>query len=346
MHCRSLVRGLLTLSVGVAFAGEAPSETGTINLITSLTSRDVRYTVAPSHYVVLERSGVRAVVVDNSAIDDDVLPGHRAGYNGVAHLSRSERSENLFVPSYAGLNLEHIHDGTKAVQQPRFEPRQVPMELRLVGRQAVELYQAPTPHWQLESCGRYELLEDGTIQYTFTCIPRAPTFTRGFIGLFWASYIQQPQDLGIHFIGRPREVDRTDPPKWIHALSPAHGVEGSHLPDGLPPPFALAADVPPAFVFAPSRYLYTEPWYYGVSHGMAYVLMFRPRDRVWFAQSPSGGGSDNPAWDFQWFIPDYQVGQTYGFVMRAAYLPWENHEQIERATRANRRTLAMDQARP
>jgi len=89
----------------------------------------------------------------------------------------------------------------------------------------------------------------------------------------------------------------------------------------------------------PSPYVYTEPWYFGVSHGMAFVLMFRERDRIWLAQSPSGGGRGNPAWDFQWFIPDYQVGQAYGFVMRAAYLPFENREQIERATRRHREEL-------
>jgi hypothetical protein len=129
-------------------------------------------------YVVLERGDVRAVIVNNEPVDDQVLPGHHGGYSGVASLTHKAQDKNLFVPFYAGLNFEHIHDGTN-----------------------------------------------------------------------------------------------------------------------------------------------------------------QPRDNVRLSQSPSGGGNGNPAWDFQWFVPQYQVGRKYRFVMRAMYLPFESTQQIIRATARHRAAL-------
>lgn len=305
--------------------------------VTSLTNPRVRFRVSEDHCAVLERGGIRATIVDNTELDLADLPGHRAGYNGVASLTRRRGDANLFVPAVGGLNFEHIHDGTAAGLKEKFEPRKSPMQLRLVDSHTVEVYQPPTANWKLESCGRYHLLDDGTIEYTFECIPRASGYRNGYIGLFWANYIHQPESGAIFFRGQGRQED--GPARWIEAISPAHGIGSTHAPAGLAALPHVDADFPLTLVNHPSEYVYAEPWYFGVSHGMAYVQMFRERDCIWLAQSPSGGGAGNPAWDFQWFLSDCRVGEAYGFVMRAAYLPYESPDQVARETRRHREAL-------
>ena len=63
---------------------------------------------------------------------------------------------------------------------------------------------------------------------------------------------------------------------------------------------------------------------------MAFAQLFRPGDQVRFAQSPSGGGDGNPAWDFQFFVPEPQVGRLYRFLMRAAYVPGRSPDDVRR----------------
>lgn len=309
---------------------------------TSLDNPAIEYRVAPKPYVVLERGAVRAVVVDNSEVDDEVLSEHRSGYSGLASLTHAKRRSNLFVPAYAGLNFEHIHDGTVRDRRVLFEPRNAPMQLRVIDEFTCELYQAPSPTWQLESCSRYELLADGTVQLTFECIPRADTFSNGYIGLFWASYIQQPESLDIHFRGHATDQDPIQDPscvRWIRGVTPSHGSLSTHLASNDVRTFQHDQAFPLTLVFNRSKYRYSQPWYYGVSHGMALALMFRPQDEIRFAQSPSGGGSGNPAWDFQFLIPDYRVNQRYGYVMRALLTPYESPSQIDDVSRVHRQTL-------
>ena len=306
--------------------------------VTSLTDPDVKFQVPAEHHVTLKRGPITAVIVDNEAVDVTSLPGHKAGYNGVASL-RHERmmSDNLFVPAVAGLNFEHIHDGTLAVNVEKFEPRKAPMELRIVDPFTVELYQPPTANWKLESCGRYRLLPDGVIEYTFECIPRAATFQQGYMGLFWASYIAQPEDTAIHFRGR--EATAYGDGDWLRMVTPTHGVDSTHPPAGPLRNLPMHPEFPLTLVNHRSKYVCTDPWYYGISHGMAFVQMFRSRDQIWLAQSPSGGGKGNPAWDFQWFVPDWKVDEPYGFTMRAALLPTTDQDQILEQTRSHRMAL-------
>ncbi|MCA9122405.1 MAG: hypothetical protein H6822_17715 [Planctomycetaceae bacterium] len=322
-------------AVGLSFA-----QPSTLPALTTLSDSSIKYEVPAGGYHMLERGDVRAVVVDNRAVDDAVLPGHRAKYSGVASLTHKQQADNLFVPSYAGLNYEHIHDGTNQDRDILFEPRNAQMELRVVDQHTVELYQPPTPHWQLESVLRYAMLVDGAIEMTLECIPRAKTFANGYIGLFWASYIHQPTALSIHFRGH---VDRKETStQWILGTTPKHGVYSTHVGDNDTRSFQHDEEFALTLVFNRSRYRYDEPWYFGVSRGMAFVQMFRPQDAIWLSQSPSGGGEGNPAWDFQYFIPNYKVGQRYQMIMRAMYLPYESHEQIQRVSQPHRKALGRE----
>jgi len=300
-------------------------------LATTLSNPEIKFTRPAKPYVVLTRGPIEAVIVNNEAVNDEVLPNHRAGYSGVAKLTRKSRKENLFVPDIAGLNFEHILDGSiPADRKTQFEPRNHPMELRVINQHTAELCQSPSFHHALESCQRYELLPDGVIQLTIEAAARKPSFRNGYIGLFWASYIHQPESLDIHF----RTKDG-----WTRGVTPAHGTLSTHIATTDTRQFPHDEPFPLTLVHSLSNHRFTEPWYFGVSHGFAFVQMFRAKDQPRLTQSPSGGGTGNPAWDFQFYVPNYEPNKIYQFVMRAAYLPYKSHQQVEKATREHRAAL-------
>lgn len=330
-YCQWLVLTVFVLPCNT-FAEQLPK-------LTTLSNANIKYTVPAKHYVVLRRGDIEAIIVDNSAVNDDVLPKHRAGYSGVVSLTHTKQKRNIFVPGIAGLNFEHIHDGTTQDRNILFEPRKAAMELRVVNDHVAELYQAATPHWGLESCLRYELLDDGVIEMTLECIPRRDTFKNGYIGLFWASYIHQPESLDIHFKGIKNGGSKID---WVRGITPKHGTLPTHVGIKDQRLFKHDKEFPLSLAFNRSEYQFTQPWYYGVSHQMSLAFMFRPQDKIRLTQSPSGGGKGNPAWDFQYFIPGYKINQRYQMVMRAMYLPYESQSQIEKAVKPYRFDLATD----
>jgi hypothetical protein len=125
----------------------------------------------------------------------------------------------------------------------------------------------------------------------------------------------------------------------VRAVSPEHGVEAVHVGREDRRVFPHDRDFPLKLVFERSAFRFDEPWYFGVSRGMVFAQVFRARDGVRFAQSPSGGGAGNPAWDFQYFIPDYEVGRTYRFVARFVYLPETEPEAVRRSVNEHVRAL-------
>ncbi len=324
--------GLLTFTTSLLIASQPTAYGEDLPALTSLSNAHLEFTVPEKDYVIVSRDDLEAVIVNNAAVNDEVLKDHRAGYSGVAKLTHTKHKENLFVPGIAGLNYEHIHDGTVQPRKTLFEPRNAPMQLRVIDERTVELYQAPTPKYRLESVLRYQLIGDNTIEMTLECIPRERAFTNNYVGLFWASYIHKPESKDIHFMGFPNAEANSDKPKgkpvWIRGITPSHGVDATHVRWNDKRRFAHDEDFPLTLVFNRSKHQYVVPMYYGVSNNMAWICMFREKDKMRLSQSPSGGGNGNPAWDFQYYIPDYKINMRYQMVMRAKYVPFSSHDQV------------------
>jgi len=272
--------------------------------------------------ISISSGDLQAVFIDN----DEYGKKHRSGYNGISELKHSAQDSNLFVPFYAGFNLEHIFAGDSLSNL--FEPRKSPMELNRISKNSVELYQAETPLSHVESWTTFKMVSPHYIDVNFRCtIKSGEFFKHGYVGIFWASYINTPQDKKIYFSGYEKESDEI---KWIGAYSTIHGVASTHI--GASDNFDLFAAPEFNVTLAShySNYLFREPFYYGRFDNMVFAYLFsEPKDGIIrFSQSPTGGGPQNPAWDFHFIIPDFEVGKEYSFTTRLIYKEWKGAEDI------------------
>jgi hypothetical protein len=284
---------------------------------------------ATAHTASLQTDSLRVVVADNEAFGAT----HRAGYNGVAELLlAAPGAKNLLVPSVAGLNFEHIFSGdAQSFDWNIFEPRRAPMQLVRRSATRVELQQERTEHWPLRSRLSYDLT-NGAIDFTYCGTPLADAWRKhGYIGVFFASYIDKPEDMSLQFIGRSRPGHGDARPRWIKHLPPTHGVAANHRPAGSAwdPPLDDGFNV--VLVKGTSDFEYVYPFYFGRSGENVFIMMFeRPRDggELRFAQSPSGGGTGNPAWDFVFFQRGYEVNREFCFRARAVFRKFKDAEEV------------------
>jgi len=256
-------------------------------------------------------------------IGDNAASGmHRAGYNGLWSLTHRTEAVNLFVPTVAGLNFEHIFDGDRIDKDKSnrvfFEPRHAPMRFRRISETEAELHQPPTPTFHLESWTRFALSAPHYVDMSFRCRPTQHAFTHGYIGLFWASYINAPEDRSIYF----RQGGT-----WQQLCTQRHNDESTvrHRDDKIE--LRFSEGYPQALYRNLSPLRYDEPFYYGHFRNHTFILMFDRTEGIRLTHSPSGGGvnkeqqTTNPAWDFQYLVPKYEVKKEYGFRARLAYRP-------------------------
>ncbi|MBM4071144.1 MAG: hypothetical protein FJ271_19685 [Planctomycetes bacterium] len=277
-----------------------------------------------------------AIIGDNAAAGE-----HRAGYNGVWSLTHRREPANLFVPAVAGLNFEHIFDGSRFDADGRgrifFEPRHAPMTFRQVSKTEAELHQPPTPTFHLESWTRFQLVAPHYVDMSFRCRPTQHAFAHGYIGLFWASYINAPDDKSMYF--RNGKL-------WQQLCTQQHNDESTvrHRDDKLELRFDERFPNCLFRNYSPLRF--DVPFYYGHFREQTAIFMFDRTSGIRFTHSPSGGGvnaqrqTTNPAWDFQFLIPRYEVKAEYRFRARLAYRPRCGRDDVEQEYRAWQKAIA------
>lgn len=277
-----------------------------------------------------------AVIGDNTAAGE-----HRAGYNGVWSLVHRSEPAKLFVPTVAGLNFEHIFDGDKRDADGShgkvfFEPRHAPMTFKKISDAEAELHQPPTPTFHLESWTRFTLLAPHYLDMTFRCEPTQHAFAHGYIGLFWANYINAPEDKSIYFRGGGN---------WQQLCTQRHNDESTvrHRDDKIDLKFSAGMSDALFKNLSPLRF--DEPFYYGLFCKHIAILMFDRSEGIRFTHSPSGGGlnkelqTSNPAWDFQYLIPQYEVKKEYHFRARIVYRERCSRDDVRREFETWRKSL-------
>ncbi len=109
---------------------------------------------------------------------------------------------------------------------------------------------SPTPVYGVASVTRFELKEPYYIDVNYRATPTHNRFTSNFLGIFWASYKNAPEDKSIYFRG-------TDSPT-------ARPAGSNSLPNS-------TAATPPS-----SPFRYTKPFFYGRIGDLVLIYIFQP----------------------------------------------------------------------
>ena len=227
----------------------------------------------------------------------------------------------------AGLNFEHIISGHKNPNNA-FSPRHGKMRLLPDGKSALLVREAEDDPWAISSTLKYTVTQPHYIDVDFRCVPhdKALFGKRGYAALFFANYMNEVEDIGVHFLG----IEGTgQAEKWIRADAPkghSDWNQGGTYRSCLASDLGYDADH--NFRLNSWSYDYprfTKPFYYGrAAKGMAFILMFNKmhteEDEIRFSlfkfKLPR---RKRPAWDFQYVIRKIEAAKEYGFQARLVW---------------------------
>jgi len=309
----------------------------------------------------LETSSFTAYIADNQANGI-----HRWGYNGLAALIPKHSGNNIFVPTYAGLNYETIslnglsdyrYEPKKEEHQSIFEPRCEPMFIESADRKQVVLVQPETAHAHVSARITFRVEEP---HYLYQSIEL--TFHKRFCGKselnsfssLWASYMHMPTDGHIYMKPNWQEGDNLE--GWFGVTKADHRANDLQIKN-LPKDIEISAEAHLAtmknekplsadetgLVIVSKNAPTARPelldgplsFYYGFCHEDQLVLqMFKqPEQSGQFklAYSPCGGGQQpawSPAWDYVLELEDAKLNKPYTWDLCIAVKQFESREDI------------------
>jgi hypothetical protein len=279
--------------------------------------------------------GVLKVIFRDNAQSPKVLSGIASLVN-----QRDGPRFDAFDPdspgASAGLNFEHIISGHKN-RHNAFSPRHGKYTLQVMphGKSVMLARRREDDPWAMSSTLKYTVTKPHYIDVEFRWVAHDPALfgRRRYAILFFANYMNDVEDVAIHFRGIEGQGQ---PEKWVTAdapKGPPDWNQGGTYRSATASD--LAYDTDHNFKLNSWSYDYprfTQPFYYGrAAKGMVFILkfnkMYTEDEEIRFSlfkfKLPR---FPRPAWDFQYVIRDIQAGKEYGFNARLVWKRWISPE--------------------
>lgn len=276
----------------------------------------------PAHSEVSIDRGKLSVLFRDNSQSPQVL----SGLQSLLHLTAAANYD-AYDPdgtgSSAGLNFEHIISGHNK-DRNKFTPRHGKYVLHRIDDHTVELRRGREDSpWDVSSTLRYSVVSPHYVDFEFKCVPhdRDKFGERGYGIFFWANYMNQVDDVALHFLGKTRPDSKEE---WISGDAPNSHRDyiggGTYRHASATP---LEYDKDHNFKLNVWSYdwpRFTKPFYYGrAANDMTFMLMFdrtySKTDEIRFSlfKFKVNEQQQKPAWDFQYVIHDVEEGREYGY---------------------------------
>jgi len=280
--------------------------------------------------LTLETGDLVAKIIDNTGLlvhrnpDNPVLEGeppfsHYLGYHAIRALWRKDERRNIVSPFASWLNLQHLE-----VDGLQLEPvdsrakwgigRGWPLRMEKAGR-GVVLSTPIMPVSGISYTFRIEPAGADSLDFEMSFVLHKKNKAKAVFYAEWACYMSTYDEVALYAPAGSREKPDWKPfgekPPCIigEAVNYVHSQQAFH------PSFPVAL-----------------PLTYG-RIGPRVLAMMVSRPEVGFFVVNAGGHRryfpvQNPAWDLELKLPDYEPGQPFGFRGRLLYKSWEGPEEI------------------